>query len=71
MSYFCTRFQRKKLTVIVRGVAQLASALAWGARGRKFESFHPDNFSKGSLSVSYEKAPFFICPLAPDATVAG
>ena len=25
-----------------RGVAQLASALAWGARGRKFESFHPD-----------------------------
>ena len=44
MSYFCTRFQRKKLTIIVRGVAQLASALAWGARGRKFESFHPDNF---------------------------
>ena len=29
-----------------RGVAQLASALAWGARGRKFESFHPDNFKK-------------------------
>ena len=28
----------------VRGVAQLASALAWGARGRKFESSHPDNF---------------------------
>lgn len=26
----------------VRGVAQLASALAWGARGRKFESFRPD-----------------------------
>ena len=26
-----------------RGVAQLASALAWGARGRKFESSHPDN----------------------------
>ncbi len=25
-----------------RGVAQLASALAWGARGRKFESSHPD-----------------------------
>ena len=27
----------------IRGVAQLASALAWGARGRKFESSHPDN----------------------------
>ena len=26
-----------------RGVAQLASALAWGARGRKFESSHPDH----------------------------
>ena len=26
----------------IRGVAQLASALAWGARGRKFESSHPD-----------------------------
>jgi hypothetical protein len=26
-----------------RGVAQLASALAWGARGRPFKSVHPDN----------------------------
>ena len=26
-----------------RGVAQLASALAWGASGRPFESVHPDN----------------------------
>ena len=25
-----------------RGVAQLASVLAWGARGRKFESSRPD-----------------------------
>ena len=29
----------------VRGVAQLASALAWGARGRKFESSHPDHIT--------------------------
>ena len=34
--YLCGDFLK------VRGVAQLASALAWGARGRKFESFHPD-----------------------------
>ena len=27
-----------------RGVAQLASALAWGARGRLFESDHPDKW---------------------------
>jgi len=26
----------------VRGVAQLASVLAWGASGRPFESDHPD-----------------------------
>ena len=30
-------------TLNVRGVAQLASALAWGARGRKFESSYPDD----------------------------
>jgi hypothetical protein len=28
---------------VFRGVAQLASALAWGARGRLFESDHPDS----------------------------
>ena len=33
---------------MIRGVAQLASALAWGARGRKFESSHPD-IEKGSM----------------------
>ena len=32
--YFCTR--------IDRGVAQLASVLAWGASGRQFESDHSD-----------------------------
>ena len=26
----------------VRGVAQPGSALAWGARGRRFKSFRPD-----------------------------
>jgi len=34
-------------------VAQLASALAWGARGRLFESDHPDKLGGGGL----------ICPL--------
>ncbi|GEM_PF-2505505 len=29
-----------------RGVAQLASALAWGASGRPFESDHPDQKRK-------------------------
>ena len=33
---------------MIRGVAQLASALAWGARGRKFESSHPDIEKKRS-----------------------
>ena len=46
---------------MTRGVAQLASALAWGARGRKFESYHPDhitikvvkNFSKRDESHAF------------------
>ena len=45
MLYLCTRFREDEKHItkkIVRGVAQLASALAWGARGRKFESFRPD-----------------------------
>jgi hypothetical protein len=42
-----------------RGVAQLASALAWGARGRKFESSHPDK-SKTQLSIKQIVA-FFYC----------
>ena len=39
--------------VMIRGVAQLASALAWGARGRKFESSHPD--------IEKKKARFLPC----------
>lgn len=27
-----------------RGVVQMARALAWGARGRTFESCHPDSW---------------------------
>lgn len=38
-------------------MAQLASALAWGARGRQFESGHPDN--SGSQLVLYRPADFF------------
>ena len=37
--YFCSLKKE-------RGVAQLASVLAWGARGRKFESSHPDVLKK-------------------------
>ena len=36
-----------------RGVAQLASALAWGARGRKFESSHPDQTKRKRKRVSF------------------
>ena len=35
----------------IRGVAQLASVLAWGARGRKFESSHPDKKPKHEVSA--------------------
>ena len=33
-----------------RGVAQSGSALAWGARGRWFESNHPDHNSRHKIS---------------------
>jgi len=41
-------------------VAQLASALAWGARGRLFESDHPDKL-KIQLS-NYQIIGFFVSP---------
>ena len=42
---------------MTRGVAQLASALAWGARGRKFESSHPD----GSRETDVMKVMSVFC----------
>ncbi len=41
-----------------RGVAQLASVLAWGARGRKFESSHPDLIKIKRLLIN-RLQPFF------------
>jgi hypothetical protein len=35
--------------VRVRGVAQPGSVLAWGARGRVFESHRPDQYTKTIL----------------------
>jgi hypothetical protein len=43
--------------MISRGVAQLASALAWGARGRPFKSDHPD---KDEKRVCDDANPFLI-----------
>ena len=45
-------FKSKKIYFcrLIRGVAQLASVLAWGASGRKFESSHPDFYFK-TISV--------------------
>ena len=42
--YLCTALQ-------VRGVAQLVRVHVWGARGRQFESAHPDK-GKGARMVS-------------------
>lgn len=42
-----------------RGVAQLASVLAWGARGRKFESSHPDVQKKVTDLVTFFR--FTLC----------
>ena len=37
-------------------MAQLASALAWGARGRLFESDHPD---RKNIRVYSDVSPYF------------
>ena len=37
---------------LVRGVAQPGSALAWGARGREFESRRPDHEIPGKRDVN-------------------
>jgi len=45
----CGHAKRDKLRKENRGVAQLASALAWGARGRPFKSDHPDKEERGRI----------------------
>jgi hypothetical protein len=42
VSFYCQIKTKVVLLQPVRGVAQLASVLAWGASGRPFESDHPD-----------------------------
>jgi hypothetical protein len=38
-----------------RGVAQFGSALAWGARGRRFKSFRPDQLNQRLTKVDKSK----------------
>ena len=46
---FCLIFAALESTI--RDVAQPGSALAWGARGRKFESCRPDHKVKASAKA--------------------
>ena len=39
---------------VVRGVAQPGRVLAWGARGRRFDSCHPDQNFKGNVAQIVE-----------------
>jgi hypothetical protein len=43
VDYFCSAFEKNH-----RGVAQLASVLAWGASGPPFESAYPDRLIEGA-----------------------
>ena len=45
-----------------RGVAQLASVLAWGARGRKFESSRPDESKTGKFAGFCVSGKLSTCP---------
>ncbi len=53
--------QHKFVLCEIRGVAQPGSALAWGARGREFESRRPDQYFKGLQQKRCK--PLFICSL--------
>ena len=60
---FSKWFQKSvTITTTTRNVAQPGSALAWGARGREFESRHSDQFEKacdnnhGPFSLSVAQA---------------
>ena len=44
--YLFFRAGHIKIGNVVRGVAQPGRVLAWGARGRRFESCHPDHKNK-------------------------
>jgi hypothetical protein len=49
-------------TRLSRGVAQPGSALAWGARGRVFESLRPDHlFLSNIRQLSRLSKPAFLC----------
>ncbi len=50
--YLCFKVRRIKIRDVVRGVAQPGRVLAWGARGRKFESCHPDHNDKKKRSCA-------------------
>ena len=47
-----------------RGVAQSGSALAWGARGRVFESLRPDHINQGVARL-YLATPFYFLTFLP------
>ena len=40
-----------------RGVAQPGSVLAWGASGRRFKSFRPDQAQKGLCQIQFFLKP--------------
>src|SRR5690606_19196638 len=56
-----------------RGVAQPGSALAWGARGREFESRHPDQSSQRVSRKLLTLSCFWACfpQIQPGAAQAG
>ena len=56
---FAGKVKSRIFALAFRGVAQLASALAWGARGRKFESSRPDRVEKIERSWLNKTRTFF------------
>lgn len=54
-------FETRIHSLSSRSVAQSGSALAWGARGRRFESFHSDQKKIQGLNLFFRLSPFCFC----------
>ena len=55
-------------TAKARGVAQLVRVLVWGARGRTFESSHPDyrKVLNATQKGNYNRLSFFFKKITPN-----
>jgi hypothetical protein len=60
-----------KIVLVIRGVAQPGSVLAWGARGRWFESSHSDRKKAGIITGFFYLYEYWPNTRIKDFTTSG